>query len=556
MSNSSKVLSLKYRPQTFGDLIGQEVAAQTIFNSIKLDKIPNAYLFTGIRGVGKTTIARIVAKGLNCKNGIENLCSDKFCENCNSIIESNHIDVLEMDAASKTGVDDVRDLIEFSKYPPTTAKYKIFIIDEVHMLSKQAFNALLKTLEEPPLYLKFIFATTEIKKIPVTVVSRCQRFDLSRIKSQELFSYVKKIKDLEKGKISDDALKLICKISEGSVRDALSLLDRALLNQVDDNELNLDNAQKIFGYLDRSTIIEIINYLFQGDEDQTIQLYKKVYLSGVEPKIFLNDFLELIYYFKNIKSLDLTGTNFSLNDNEFKQISKIADTVNSETLILFWNLTIKALEELNYVFNQNLAVEMFLIKLLYLKKIKNQNDHVDNNIQSQNETNIKQSEIFQNKDEHQDNLKNKTISQIKNILQEEKAKPQKKFIEIEGNININNFDQLIEICNHKKEIKLKYELETNVSLVSFENQRIEISFNENLDKNFLKNISSKLYEWTNKRWIITLSKKRGSPTKKQTKTINFEKTLNVAKNSSLYNKVLTEFPDAELIDIKNEKEND
>ena len=556
MSNSSKVLSLKYRPQTFGDLIGQEVAAQTIFNSIKLDKIPNAYLFTGIRGVGKTTIARIVAKGLNCKNGIENLCSDKFCENCNSIIESNHIDVLEMDAASKTGVDDVRDLIEFSKYPPTTAKYKIFIIDEVHMLSKQAFNALLKTLEEPPLYLKFIFATTEIKKIPVTVVSRCQRFDLSRIKSQELFNYVKKIKDLEKGKISDDALKLICKISEGSVRDALSLLDRALLNQVDDNELNLDNAQKIFGYLDRSTIIELINYLFQGDEDKTIQLYKKVYLSGVEPKIFLNDFLELIYYFKNIKSLDLTGTNFSLNDNEFKQISKIADTVNSETLILFWNLTLKALEELNYVFNQNLAVEMFLIKLLYLKKIKNQNYHVDNNIQSQNETNIKQSEIFQNKDEHQDNLKNKTISQIKNILQEEKAKPQKKFIEIEGNISINNFDQLIEVCNLKKEIKLKYELETNVSLVSFENQRIEISFNENLDKNFLKNISSKLYEWTNKRWIITLSKKRGSPTKKQTKTINFEKTLNVAKNSSLYNKVLTEFPDAELIDIKNEKEND
>jgi len=263
-----------------------------------------------------------------------------------------------------------------------------------------------------------------------------------------------------------------------------------------------------------------------------------------------------MYYFKNIKSLDLTGTNFSLNDNEFKQISKIADTVNSETLILFWNLTLKALEELNYVFNQNLAVEMFLIKLLYLKKIKNQNDHVDNNIQSQNETNIKQSEIFQNKDEHQDNLKNKTISQIKNILQEEKAKPQKEFIEIEGNISINNFDQLIEICNLKKEIKLKYELETNVSLVSFENQRIEISFNENLDKNFLKNISSKLYEWTNKRWIITLSKKRGSPTKKQTKTINFEKTLNVAKNSSLYNKVLTEFPDAELIDIKNEKEND
>ena len=218
MNNNSKVLALKYRPQTFDDLIGQEVVAETITNSIKADKIPNAYLFTGIRGIGKTTTARIVAKALNCSNGIDNLCKENFCESCKSISESSHIDVLEMDAASKTGVDDVRDLIEFSRYGPTSAKYKIFIIDEVHMLSKQAFNALLKTLEEPPEYLKFIFATTEIKKIPITVVSRCQRFDLSRIKSSELLEFIKKIKDKENGKISDDALKLIVKISEGSVR--------------------------------------------------------------------------------------------------------------------------------------------------------------------------------------------------------------------------------------------------------------------------------------------------------------------------------------------------
>ena len=192
MNKNSKVLALKYRPQTFEDLIGQEVVAQTIINSIKANKIPNAYLFTGIRGIGKTTIARILAKSLNCSNGIENLCKKKYCENCEAITNSNHIDVLEMDAASRTGVDDIRDLLDFSRYGPTSSKYKIFIIDEVHMLSKQAFNALLKTLEETPEYLKFIFATTEIKKIPVTVVSRCQRFDLSRIKSKELFSEEKK----------------------------------------------------------------------------------------------------------------------------------------------------------------------------------------------------------------------------------------------------------------------------------------------------------------------------------------------------------------------------
>ena len=252
MNNNSKVLALKYRPQTFDDLIGQEVVAETITNSIKADKIPNAYLFTGIRGIGKTTTARIVAKALNCSKGIDNLCEENFCDSCKSISESSHIDVLEMDAASKTGVDDVRDLIEFSRYGPTSVKYKIFIIDEVHMLSKQAFNALLKTLEEPPEYLKFIFATTEIKKIPITVVSRCQRFDLSRIRSSELLKFIIKIRDLENGKITEEALKLIIKISEGSVRDALSLLDRALLSFGKDKELDLNAAQKIFGYFDKS----------------------------------------------------------------------------------------------------------------------------------------------------------------------------------------------------------------------------------------------------------------------------------------------------------------
>ena len=297
MNNNSKVLALKYRPQIFEDLIGQDVVSETIKNSIKADKIPNAYLFTGIRGIGKTTIARIVAKSINCSKSLDNQCKTK-CKNCDAITNSNHIDVLEMDAASKTGVDDVRDLIEFSRYGPTIAKYKIFIIDEVHMLSKQAFNALLKTLEEPPEYLKFIFATTEIKKIPITVVSRCQRFDLSRIKSSELFEFIKKIKDKENGKASDEALRLIVKISEGSVRDALSLLDRALLSLDKGAELDLKAAQKIFGYFDKSQLIDLFKLIFEGNEKKVISIYRKIYDQGVEPKIFINDFLEILYYLK------------------------------------------------------------------------------------------------------------------------------------------------------------------------------------------------------------------------------------------------------------------
>ena len=552
MNKNTKVLALKYRPQVFDDLIGQDVVAETISNSIKADKIPNAYLFTGIRGIGKTTTARIVAKSLNCVNGINNICKKNLCENCTSISNSNHIDVLEMDAASKTGVDDVRDLIEFSRYGPTTAKYKIFIIDEVHMLSKQAFNALLKTLEEPPEYLKFIFATTEIKKIPITVVSRCQRFDLSRIKSLELFEFIKKIKDKEKGNASDDALKLIVKISEGSVRDALSLLDRALLTLDNDKELDLSAAQKIFGYFDKSQLISLFKLIFEGKEKEVLNIYREIYNQGVEPKIFINDFLELLYYFKNIDSLTVDGTIFSLNDEEFNRIKEISKNVNNETLILFWQFTIKSLEELDLVSNQHLSMEMFLIRLIHLKNIKNISSKVYENVVIENE-NINETSLPQKMDDTDlFGIKDKveTVGQLKNIIQEKDIKiKEKKKIETQANF-INSFDDLLKICISKKEIKLKYELEKNVNLVSFDSQRIEISFNEDLDKDFIKDLSLKLYEWTNDRWIITLSKTKGQPTKKEKETNLKKKLIKDAKDSSIYRDVLKKFPDAELIDIK------
>ena len=562
MNKNTKVLALKYRPQTFDDLIGQDVVAETISNSIKANKVPNAYLFTGIRGIGKTTTARIVAKSLNCSNGIDNLCKENFCENCTAISNSNHIDVLEMDAASKTGVDDVRDLIEFSRYGPTTAKYKIFIIDEVHMLSKQAFNALLKTLEEPPEYLKFIFATTEIKKIPITVVSRCQRFDLSRIKSFELFNFIKEIKNKENGNASDDALKLIVKISEGSVRDALSLLDRALLTLDKNRELDLSAAQKIFGYFDKSQLITLFEFIFEGKEKEVLNTYREIYNQGVEPKIFINDFLELLYYFKNINSLDIDGTNFSLNDEEFKKIQEISGKVNNETLILFWQFTIKTLEELDIVSNQHLSMEMFLIRLTHLKEMNKQVLDIDDVEASQKTEKVNYASSLQTKDD--DDLfgikdKAETIGQMKNIVQEKdiKIKDEGKEIKLQTKL-LNSFDDLLELCSSKKEIKLKYELEKNVNLVSFENKRIEISFNEDLDKDFIKDLSLKLYEWTNERWIITLSKTKGQPSKKE-EEVNLKKELiDSVKKSSIYRDILQKFPDAELIDIKqrDNKKND
>ena len=539
MNNNSKVLALKYRPQIFDDLIGQEVVAETIINSIKADKVPNAYLFTGIRGIGKTTTARIVAKALNCSNGIEKMCIDNLCENCQSIANSSHIDVLEMDAASKTGVDDVRDLIEFSRYGPTSAKYKIFIIDEVHMLSKQAFNALLKTLEEPPSYLKFIFATTEIKKIPITVVSRCQRFDLSRIKSSELLDFIKKIKDKENGKVTDDALKLIVKISEGSVRDALSLLDRALLSLDNDKELDLNSAQKIFGYFDKSQLIDLFELILRGEEEKVIKIYRKIYDQGVEPKIFLNDFLELLYYFKNINSLTLESTNFSLNDEEFNKIKNISNQIQPDVLILFWQFSIKSLEELDIVSNQHLSIEMFLIRLMHLSSVK-QVKQIDTKTKEEN-SNSK----IEIKSE------TKIIDQIKNISQEEKKNPEiQTEVKAEVKTQINSFDELIAICTSKRELKLKFELEKNVNLVKFEKNRIEISFNDSLDKDFVKDLSTKLFEWTKERWIITLSKSKGDLSIREKKENEKKILIEKAKQTEIYKNFMENFPDAELVDVK------
>ena len=547
MNSDSKVLALKYRPITFEELVGQKVIAESIFNSIKNDKIPNAYMFLGIRGSGKTSTARIVARALNCKNGVENLCTKNFCESCKSIIEGNNIDILEIDAASKTSVDDVRELIEFSRYKPTSAKYKIFICDEVHMFSKSAFAALLKTLEEPPPYLKFIFASTDGKKIPVTIISRCQRYDLSRVNSEELFNYLTKIKNLEQGKITEDAIRLIVKLSEGSVRDSLSLLDRAMLVENNGRELDLIQAQKIFGYFEKSIIIDLIEYLINGIEDKTLSLYRNIYNSGVEPKILLNEFLETLYYLKNIDSINRDGTNFDLNDSEFKKIESLSKKITKKDLLLLWQFTLNNLEKIDFVNNQHQFVEMFLIRSLYLKKILK--SEKNNKIDSLDYDLSLKKKVTDNKMQTQQG----TVDQLKNVEQKEKivSSPDvKNKIDI---LEIKSFKDLIRLCEEKKELKIKYELENNFRLVNFKSQKIEISFNSNLDKSFVKELTAKLFDWTNKRWIIAFSKENGLPTLKEKKKSLRADLLKKELASNVSEEVKKFFPDAELLDVEEKK---
>ena len=535
---NSKILALKYRPKKFEDLVGQSEVSKTIYNSIKIKKIPNAFLFHGIRGTGKTSLARIVAKSLNCKNGVENLCTDNFCESCQSIIDSNHLDVIEQDCATATGIDSVRDLIEFCRYPPSTSNFKVLILDEIQAMSKAGSQSLLKILEEPPSYVKFIFCTTEIKKILVTLLSRCTRFDLKRIKSSELFEFLKKVVGLEKKAISDDAIKLICKCSEGSVRDSLSLLDRALLSAKDNEDISLETVQNIFGHFDKTSIINLIQYILMGNEHDSIKIYRDIYNSGIEPSVFLNDFLEILYYLKNIESLKVNGSNFDLNDEEFKKIQNLNLNIEPETLIIFWEFTIKFIEELKIVSNQNISIEMFIYRLVHLKGYrknsefeKNENVITPNKLNNENLKNIVSND-------------NSTVNQIKNITQQEEPKIKKeKNNEI---LSINSFEDLIHTCLKKKEMMLKYELETNVNLVSFALYKIEISFNEKLNKDFLKVLSTKLLEWTNNRWIIAISQTKGKISKKDEKILELSKENDIFVKSKDYEVIKNLIKDIEL----------
>ncbi len=557
---TNKILALKYRPQEFKDLIGQEVMVQTITNAIKLSKTPNAYLLTGIRGVGKTTTARLIAKALNCKKNEDpniDCSSEKFCPTCREIINSNHIDILEMDAASKTGIDDVRELIENSKYSPTSAKFKIFIIDEVHMLSKQAFNGLLKTLEEPPPSLKFILATTEVRKIPVTILSRCQRFDLKRVSVERLCKHLKMIADKEKGKISDDAIKLIAKTSEGSVRDSISLLDRTLISQTinKNKEIKEPDVRLMLGLADKSKIISLFKEVLNGNEKGALKFLNELINDGVDAKIFLNDILEVLYLFSRRISLGPIEKDMSISEDEIQMIDQYSKNIDMQDIGLFWQLTIKTIDDLKIVGNENLTLEMYIMQLVYLKNIDSSKENV--NFKDNHTLHNQKKEEFVGKKIDDQSIENNLPNQIKNQLKNTnqiKTNPIKVSKDNQkSKIEITSFEELVYQANKDKEIELKYDLERNVKLVSFNSGKIDISFNEKLNKNFIKNLTDKLHSWTGERWIISLSKNVNAKSIYEKNQENKNLKIEKFEQSKTAKEIQNAFPDAKLIELKEEE---
>ena len=556
----NKILALKYRPQEFKDLIGQELIAQTIINAIKINKTPNAYLLTGIRGVGKTTTARLIAKALNCTKNFSEGEKCKTGENCHckEIVESNHMDVLEMDAASKTGIDDIRELIENSKYSPTSARFKIFIIDEVHMLSKQAFNGLLKTLEEPPPSLKFILATTEVRKIPVTILSRCQRFDLKRVSIEQLCTHLDIIAKKENGNISEKAIRLIARTSEGSVRDAISLLDRALIPQNIEKNKPVDeiNVREMLGLADQGKIILLFKEILLGNEKQAINALRELLNDGLDAKNFLNDILQILYLFSRRINLGSIENDTSISETENQLVNEFSKNIDMQDIGLFWQLTLKTIDDLKIIGNESLALEMFIMQMVHLKNIEYKKEDLEKDNDLEKNEFKKSTLVGQNIEDEklENNLSTKVKNQLKNTEQV-KSNPVKNDISTQAQkmkTDISTFQNLIDKAESEKEIELRFDLERNVKLVNFKKGKIEISFNEKLNKNFIKNLSEKLLLWTGERWIISLGKNNEAKSIYEQNMENKSSELDNFKKSRIAKEIQEAFPDAQLAEIEEE----
>lgn len=558
-----KILALKYRPKNFNELIGQDIAVETIKNSILSKNLPNAYLLSGIRGVGKTTTARLIAQAINCKKNFiqgEKCNPGEYCS-CKEINEFKNLDVIEIDGAQHTGVDSTKELIASCMYAPTTAKYKVIIADEFQMLSKSSFAALLKTLEEPPPHLKFVFCTTEVKKIPITIISRCQRFDLHRVPIKDLLANLNKISKIENGKISERALILIAKAAEGSVRDSLSLLDRALVSQnIEEKEIDETYIRKMLGLADKLKLLRLLSFIFQGDQKKSLESLRELINEGIEPSNFLNDLLEIIYFIQQKKNIGNLDSDLSISESEQEAVNLMSNNVSTSTLIVFWQLILKVLEELSIVSSPILSLEMLVVRLVHLKGIPSYEDVLEslkkNNLsQAEVNSNIiidreNDKKIFLNETEEITNISKdqiKNTTQTKPILSSLNPKNLPKDI-IAGKVS--SFEELILLSSRKKEIQLKYDLENNVNLIKFSKGKIDISFNDNLDKNFVRNLSQKLLEWTGTRWVITLTKKMGQKTFSELQSIKKKELLDQEKKGEIYKKFKNIFSDGELLEVK------
>ena len=551
--NLYKVLARKYRPETFKDLVGQAAMVQTLQNAFEADRIAQAFILTGIRGTGKTTTARIIAKGLNCigldQNGGPTIEPCGKCSNCTAIVKGNHVDVMEMDAASRTGVDDIREIIESIYYKASSGRFKVYIIDEVHMLSNSAFNALLKTLEEPPEHVKVIFATTEIRKVPVTVLSRCQRFDLRRIEPEEMMALLQKIAGSEGVNVSEDALRMITRAAEGSARDATSLLDQAISHGGGSSDAK--HVRAMLGIADRGRVLDLFEMIKQGDAASALNELGSQYSDGADPIVILKDLAEITHWISVAKITPDINEDPTVTPDERMRGIEFSKLLSMRTLTRMWQMLIKSLNEIAVAPSPIMAAEMIIIRLTHaaalpptedlIKKIESklQGANIGKNLETPSKNMGAQAIRHENYQPKQNNASNLKIAPAAD--------------EGIGIFSYTKFEDILEVVKQNRDVKLLVDIENGLRLVTYRPGYIEFTPTEFAPANLAQRLSNRLKEWTGSRWAVSVVQNGEAETIFEKKEKDAKELETEAYAHPFVKEALVQFPAARIVNVISKK---
>ena len=549
-----RVLARKYRPQVFSELVGQDVLVRTLTNAFDQDRIAHAFLLTGVRGVGKTTTARIIGRALNCigpdGKGGPTVTPCGACHPCQEIAGARHVDVLEMDAASHTGVDDIRELIDGVRYAPASARYKVYIIDEVHMLSKNAFNALLKTLEEPPPHVKFVFATTEVRKLPLTVLSRCQRFDLRRVEPEMLANHMAIIAEAEGAAAKPAALALLARAAEGSVRDGLSLLDQAIAHG--SGKITEDAVNEMLGLADRGRTLDLFDSLMGGDIAAALENLRGQFDLGGDPVLVLHDLLELAHWLTRLKAVPQADDAATRTTADHDRGVAMAAKVSMAALARTWQMLLKGLKEAQAAPNPLTATEMVLVRLAYVADLPAPAELVERLGSEESQTHTSAPGRGPNPPAPTGSTANTAPPRIDQATAPEldvaAAEPQ---AQSSGDVvHLADFNTVAQLAKSKKDLALYSDLMAAVNLVKFEQGTIEIRVRGGAQKNVANSLSTKLSGWTGRKWVVVVSNAPGAPTLSEQEAEFQAQRMAKAAENPMVQAVLAAFPGSKIAEVR------
>ena len=557
-----RVLARKYRPSSFDDLIGQEAMVRTVSNAFETGRIPQAWILTGVRGVGKTTTARILARALNYEKPDGSVKGPTIHMpdlgvHCQAIMESRHMDVLEMDAASHTGVDDVRQINDSVRYAPASARYKVYIIDEVHMLSTAAFNAFLKTLEEPPEHAKFVFATTEIRKVPVTVLSRCQRFDLRRVEADVLMGHLSNIAKKEGVEVEPEALGIIARAAEGSVRDSLSLFDQAIAHAA--GLVRADAVRQMLGLADRTRVIDLFEHLARGDIASAFGEFRAQYDVGADPVVVLSDLAEFVNFVTRVKIVPATADNVAFGETERVRAREFAAKLSMRVLSRMWQMLLKGITEVQTATRPAAAAEMVLVRIAYVADLPTPDEAIRMLDQNGGGAQIASGGAAPSRAAPAAPVSQMSASPMRTPASprsgaEASARPQMAAPSAQTDsapvLRLATFPQLVALAGEKRDILTKTALESDMRLVRFEDGRLEVALERNAARGLVNDLSRKLEQWTGRRWTVVISNEAGQPTLRSQNEQARNEHARAAEADPRVQEVLARFPGAKVVEVR------